>query len=85
MDPNELAQILNNEAPGPSASVNNKEPDFKSEVLSTDPKPSVQTPPLERYVYEVKLPNGKVIRVQDKDELDKFVQDNKDLGFDFQF
>jgi len=86
MDPNELAQILNNEAPGATPSTPaGVEPDFKSEVLSTDPKPSVQTPPLERYVYEVKLPNGKVIRVQDKEELDKFVQDNKDLGFDFQF
>ena len=85
MDPNELAKILNGENADPAGASASKEPDFKSEVLSTDPNPSVQTPPLERYVYEVKLPNGKVIRVQDKDELDKFVQDNKNLGFDFQF
>ena len=84
MDPNELAKILNGENADPTGASASK-PDFKSEVLSTDPNPSVQTPPLERYVYEIKLPNGKVIRVQDKEELDKFVQDNKNLGFDFQF
>jgi len=86
MDPNELGKILNGESPNTGASASNDKstPDFKSEVLSTNP-PSVQTPPLEKYVYEIKLPDGKVIRATDKEELDKFVEEHKDLGFDFRF
>ena len=86
MDPNELGKILNGESPntGASASTDKSTPDFKSEVLSTNP-PSVQTPPLEKYVYEIKLPDGKVIRATDKEELDKFIEEHKDLGFDFRF
>jgi hypothetical protein len=92
MDPNELAKILNGETPGetPGATPStpagvNPEPDFKSEVLSTDP-PSVQTPILEKYVYEVKLPNGKTKRFRDKEKLDKYIEENSDdIGFDIQF
>ena len=88
MDPNELAKILNGETPGATPSTPagvNPEPDFKSEVLSTDP-PSVQTPILEKYVYEVKLPNGKTKRFRDKEKLDKYIEENSDdIGFDIQF
>jgi len=84
MDPNELGKILNGESPNTGASASTDKPDFKSEVLSTNP-PSVQTPPLEKYVYEIKLPDGKVIRATDKEELDKFIEEHKDLGYDFQF
>ena len=34
---------------------------------------------------EIKLPDGKVIRAADREELDKFIQEHKDLGYDFQF
>lgn len=87
MDSNELGKILNGETPntGASASTDNKStPDFKSEVLSTNP-PSVQTPLIEKYVYEITLPDGKVVRAKDQEELDKFIQEHKDLGYDFQF
>jgi hypothetical protein len=78
MDPNELGKILNGESTGASASG------YKTEVLSTDPE-STQTPPLERYVYEITLGDGRVVRAQDKEELDRFVRENSELGFDFQF
>ena len=87
MDPNELANILKGESPNTGASASGtggNNSGFKSEVLSTDP-PSVQTPPLEKYVYEIKMPDGKVIRATDKEELDKFMEEHKDIGFDFQF
>jgi hypothetical protein len=84
MDPNELNKILNGEVPGGGATAS-APIDFKTEVLATDPEPSVQSPPLERYVYEITLKDGKVIRAANQEELDKFIQEHKDIGFDFQF
>ena len=41
---------------------------------------------LEKYVYEVKLPNGKTKRFRDKEKLDKYIEENSDdIGFDIQF
>jgi hypothetical protein len=85
MDPNELAKIVNGENTGPTAS-NPADIDIKTDILATDPNPSVQSPPLERYVYEVKLPDGKTKRFRDKEKLDKYIEENSDdIGFDFQF
>jgi hypothetical protein len=78
MDPNELGKLLNGESAGATASA-------KTEILTTDPVGVVQSPPLERYVYEITLKDGTVVRAQDKEELDRFMQENKDIGFDFQF
>jgi hypothetical protein len=86
MDPEELNKLLNGETPGsgeggtPAADIN-----FKTQIVATDPEVSVQSPPLEMYVYEITLPDGKVVRATDREELDKFIQENKDLGYDFQF
>jgi len=54
-------------------------------VFSTKPDYSDQSPPLEKYVYDVKLPNGETVRLTDKESLDKFIEDNRETGFDFQF
>ena len=78
MDPNELGKLLNGESAGATASA-------KTEILATDPVGVVQSPPLERYVYEITLKDGTVVRAQDKEELDRFMLENKDIGFDFQF
>jgi hypothetical protein len=78
MDPSELGKLLNGESAGATASA-------KTEILATDPVGVVQSPPLERYVYEITLKDGTVVRAQDKEELDRFMQENKDIGFDFQF
>jgi hypothetical protein len=85
MDPNELAKIVNGGNTGPTASTP-ADIDIKTDILATDPNPSVQSPPLERYVYEVKLPDGKTKRFRDKEKLDKYIEENSDdIGFDFQF
>jgi hypothetical protein len=81
MDPTELGKILNGETPG---STSSNTVDFKTDVLATNPDFASQTP-LEKFVYEVKLDNGEVIRLTDKESLDKFIEEHKDLGFDFQF
>ena len=82
MDPNEIGKILNGEAPGGATA---SEVDFKTEVLATEPEYSEQEPPLEKYVYEVKLQSGETKRFLDRESLDKFMEDHRDIGFDFQF
>ena len=82
MDPNELGKILNGETPGGATA---SEVDFKTEVLATEPEYSEQEPPLEKYVYDVKLQNGETKRFLDRESLDQFMEENRDIGFDFQF
>jgi hypothetical protein len=84
MDPEEIASILNGEDLGKKAP--DSEPvDFKTQIIATDPVPSVQTPVLERYVYEITLDDGRVIKAKDQEELDKFMAENREIGFDFKF
>lgn len=87
MNPEDLGKILNGETPGAGAgaTASTSEVDFKTQVVATDPEVSVQSPELEMYVYEITLPDGKVVRAKDQEELDKFIQEHKDLGYDFQF
>ena len=87
MDNEALNKILDGEAPGGAggATASGSGVDFKTQVVATDPEVSVQSPPLEMYVYEITLSDGKVIRAADREELDKFIQEHKDLGYDFQF
>ena len=87
MDPEALNKILDGEAPGggAGATASGSDVDFKTQVVATDPEVSVQSPPLEMYVYEITLSDGKVIRAADREELDKFIQEHKDLGYDFKF
>jgi hypothetical protein len=40
---------------------------------------------LEEFYYEVKLEDGQVINFLDREELDKFISDNIDLNYDFNF
>ena len=85
MDPAELGKILNGETPGGGTGTASNNIDFKTQIVATDPEDVVQSPPLEMYVYEITLPDGKVIRAADREELDKFIEEHKDLGYDFQF
>lgn len=86
MDPEELNKILNGESPG-GAGATASDVNFKTQIVATDPEVSAESenPPLEMYVYEITLPDGKVVRAADQEELDKFIQENRDLGYDFQF
>lgn len=87
MDPEALNKVLNGETPdgGVGGTSATDDINFKTQIVATDPEPSVQSPPLEMYVYEIALPDGKVIRAANEEELDKFIQEHKDLGYDFQF
>jgi hypothetical protein len=84
MDPVELGKILNGETPS-GEKPSTPAVDFKTDIFSTMPGYSDQSPPLEKYVYDVTLPNGETVRITDKESLDKFIEDSKDTGFDFQF
>ena len=83
MDTTELAKILNGETPGGGTA--SSDVDFKTEVVATDPEYSEQEPVLEKYVYEVQLENGETKRFLDRESLDKFTEENRNIGFDFQF
>ena len=87
MDTEALNKILDGEAPGGAggATASGSDVNFKTQIVATDPEVSVQSPPLEMYVYEITLSDGKVIRAADREELDKFIQEHKDLGYDFRF
>ena len=87
MDQEALNKILDGEAPGggAGATASGSDVNFKTQIVATDPEVSVQSPPLEMYVYEITLSDGKVIRAADREELDKFIQEHKDLGYDFRF
>jgi len=82
MDPTELGKLLNGETPGGTAST---AVDFKADILATKPEYSEQSPPLEKYVYEVKLQSGETKRFLDRESLDDFMENNREIGFDFQF
>lgn len=84
MDPAELNKILNGEEPGKGGTASSGPVDAKTDILATMPFTS-QTPPLEKYVYEVKLQSGEVKRFLDRESLDEFMQENRDIGFDLQF
>lgn len=40
---------------------------------------------LQSFIYEVKLPDGETKTFLDRDQLDKFIEENADLAFDFTF
>jgi hypothetical protein len=76
--PIELLKTLNGEKPTSSNSDNNT-----TEVTSTDPFQSQLAS--DSFLYEVKLPDGTVKTFLDRDGLDKFMDENKDINFDLEF
>jgi len=82
MDPEVLGKILNGEDPKSTSTYN---VDFKSQVVATDPVLDIKSPVEDLFIYEIALSDGTVLKIQNKEELDKFIQDNKNIGFDFQF
>ena len=54
-------------------------------VTEDDLVDDVETSPIESFVYEVKLSNGKTVSYLNRDDLDKFIEDNKDINFDLEF
>lgn len=93
----EKAKILNGEDPAAATSGTSGESggagagsgnggagSADTEVVSTNPFVS-QTPPLPSFVYEVKLADGTVKTFLDRQALDSFMEENKQIGFDVQF
>ena len=40
---------------------------------------------LDQYVYEIKLPSGEIIRKANLEELNKYIEDNGDIGYEKDF
>ena len=74
--PEDTAKVLNGEKP-------TNETDGTTEVVSTNPYEEKKA--TDDFIYEVKLPDGKVVTLLNQEDLDKFIQENKDISYDFQF
>ena len=83
-------KIANGESPGGGATTSSSGTSGASpnanttQIMGTNPFIS-QTPPLEKFVYEVKMQNGEIKRFLDKESLDEFMKQNSNIGFDIQF
>ena len=40
---------------------------------------------LENFIYEIQISDGTIMEFQNKEELDKFIEENKDISYDFNF
>ena len=72
MNPEDISKVLNGEIPGgkgDGSNVNNKG----------------ESDDFEGFYYEVELPDGTIKRFLDREQLDKFIEDNKDINYDFTF
>lgn len=74
--PEDAAKLLNGEKPTNAT-------DGTTEVVSTMPYEEKKA--TDDFIYEVKLPDGKVVTLLNQEDLDKFIQENKDISYDFQF
>ena len=89
MDEDEKKKLLDGEDPANAAAGTGGvggagESPATTEVLGTEPFMS-QNPPLPSFVYEVKMPDGSVKTFLDKESLDSFMEENRQIGFDVQF
>lgn len=78
--PEDIQKILNGESPKAGEKKNNEN---ITEVMSTDPY--VERIGVDSFVYQVKMANGEVKEFIDRNSLDKFIEDNKDINFEFNF
>ena len=74
----DIQKTLNGELPTSS----NKD-DNTTEVTSTIPFESKVLS--DHFIYEVKLPDGTIKTLLDREELDNFMEENKDINFDIEF
>lgn len=75
--PKEVNKLQNGEAPKVPSDLDATEVD--STMPYQDKKAS------DSFVYEVQLPDGKIVTLKNDEELQKYLDENKDLGFDLQF
>lgn len=75
--PEDIQKILNGELPSVDKKSN------VTQINSTDPyNETVETT---SYVYVVKMANGETKEFLDRDSLDKFIEENKNINFEFDF
>ena len=73
MNPEDIAKVLNGEIPrGANDGGTDNDGDGKNDDF-------------EGFYYEVELPDGSTKRFLDREQLDKFIEDNKDINYDFTF
>jgi hypothetical protein len=72
MDPKDISRVLNGEIP------NGKGDGDGSVDGGVDDD-------FDGFYYEVELPDGTIKRFLDREELDRFIDDNKDINYDFTF
>jgi hypothetical protein len=81
MTPEEINKLQNGSSPTSNDAANLT--DAYTQILSTDPYS--ESKPEDSFIYEIKLPNGKIVTARNEDELNKFMEENKDLGYDMQY
>ncbi len=77
--PEDIQKILNGESP----KTGEKKNENITEVMSTEPY--VERIGVDSFIYQVKMANGEVKEFIDRNSLDKFIEDNKDINFEFNF
>ena len=77
--PEEVNKLQNGEAP---KSPSDTAPDA-TQIDSTIPYKDMKAS--DAFIYEVKLPDGKIVTLKNDEELQNFIDQNKNLGFDLQF
>lgn len=83
LSPEDIAKLLNGETPK-GASQSGGAGGTQSGGGGTTPADSV-TPGTEAFIYEITLPDGTVVKDLNREEMQKYVDDHKDIGYDFQF
>lgn len=79
-DAKEVNKLQNGESPKvPSDTA----PDNTTEIDSTMPYQSKKAS--DAFVYEIQLPDGKIVTLKNDEELQNYLDQNRDLGFDLQF
>jgi hypothetical protein len=79
----ELAKLLNNED---SNVLNNSYvEDSDGDSVSNNPNSNGVNKPSDRFLYDIKLPNGEIIRGLNRTELDVYIEANSDIRYEFRF
>lgn len=52
----------------------------KSKLVNNDKEQN-----LENFIYEIQISDGTIMQFQNREELDKFIEENKDISYDFNF
>ena len=84
MSPEDIKKVLDGIEPKGATSSNGN---TKPNPITGSNTNAVDTlnPAVQGFMYEVKLPDGTSKSFLNRDDLDKFIQDNKDFNYDFTF